>query len=91
MALKRLFIGLTNDLDDTTNKKRRVVDNEQSDHHTIPGEKDMLKVTARKLAYDVTCSEVLGDNAANPPCRDSSQSFDKYKTSYVCFGSVSAL
>jgi hypothetical protein len=91
MAPKRLFIDLTNDLDDATKEKRQVIDNEQSNHHNVPGGKDVLRVMARKLAYDVTCSEVLGDNAANPPCRDSSQSLDKYKPSFVCFGSVTAL
>jgi hypothetical protein len=91
MAPKRVFIDLTNDLNDTTNRKRRVVDTEQSSHRNISSEKDILRVTARKLEYDVTCSEVLGDNVADPPCRDISQSLDKYKPSFVCFGSVSAV
>jgi hypothetical protein len=91
MAPKRLFIDLTNDLDDTANKKRRVIDNEQFNHHNIPGEKGVLRGTARKLAHDVTCGEVLGDNTINLPCRDSSKSLDKLKPGFVCFGSVTIL
>lgn len=68
-----------------------MIGNEQSNHHNIPGEKDVLRVTARKLAYDVTCDEVLGDNATNPPCLDSPENLDKYKPSFVCIGSVSTL
>jgi hypothetical protein len=91
MAPKRLFIDLTNDLDDTANKKRRVIDKGQSNHHIIPREKGVLRVTARKFAHDLACSEVLGDNATTPPCRDSSESLDKLKPGFVCFGSVTTL